>query len=106
MITPNEFWKLLRESELVPSEQLSHLHSKYQVTLSAETSDTDGDVDLIAKWLIKQQAITTYQARILLKGRKGPFKFGHYQVQNRISAGPLKGWFQAIKRIIQLFFIF
>jgi serine/threonine protein kinase len=95
MITPNEFWKLLRESELVPSEQLSHLHSKYQVTLSAETSDTDGDVDLIAKWLIKQQAITTYQARILLKGRKGPFKFGHYQVQNRISAGPLKGWFQA-----------
>ena len=95
MTTPNEFWKLLRESELVPSEHLNDLYNKYQATSSAKTSETDGDIDSIAKWLIKRQAITVYQARILLKGRKGPFKFGHYQVQNRISAGPLKGWFQA-----------
>ena len=95
MTTPNEFWKLLRESELLPSEQLNDLHNKYQATSSAKTSETDGDVDSIAKWLIKRQAITVYQARILLKGRKGPFNFGHYQVQNRIPAGPLKGWYQA-----------
>ena len=95
MTTPHEFWKLLRESELVPSEQLTDLHNKYQATASAESNDADGNVDSIAKWLIKQQAITVYQARILLKGRTGPFKFGHYQVQDRIPAGPLKGWFQA-----------
>ncbi|MBT4844465.1 MAG: protein kinase [Planctomycetaceae bacterium] len=95
MTTPNEFWKLLQESGLLPSEQLSDLHNKYQATASAETSDADGDVNSVAKWLVKQQAITVYQSRILLKGRKGPFQFGHYQVQNRMSAGPIKGWFQA-----------
>ncbi|HIN54344.1 MAG TPA: hypothetical protein EYM79_08530, partial [Planctomycetes bacterium] len=82
MTTPHEFWKLLRESELVPSEQLTDLHNKYQTTAAAESNDADGNVDSIAKWLIKQQAITVYQARILLKGRTGPFKFGHYQVQD------------------------
>lgn len=95
MTTPKEFWKLLQESELLPSEQLSDLYNKYQTTTSAATSDAGGDVDSIAKWLVKQQAITIYQSRILLKGRKGPFQFGHYQVQDRIPAGPLKGWFQA-----------
>jgi serine/threonine protein kinase len=95
MTTPNEFWKLLRESDLVPSEQLSDLRNKYQATASAETSAAEGDVDSVAQWLIKQQAITVYQARILLKGRSGPFNFGNYQVQNRLPAGPLKGWFQA-----------
>ncbi|MEE2843490.1 MAG: hypothetical protein VX761_03175, partial [Planctomycetota bacterium] len=94
MTTLNEFWKLLRESGLVPSEQLTELHNKYQAKESAE-NDGDKNADSVAKWLITQQAITVYQARILLKGRKGPFIFGHYQVQNRISEGPLKGWFQA-----------
>ena len=94
MTTLNEFWKLLRESELVPSEQLTELHNKYQAEESAE-NDGDENADSVAKWLITQQAITVYQARILLKGRKGPFKFGHYQVQNRVLEGPLKGWFQA-----------
>jgi eukaryotic-like serine/threonine-protein kinase len=95
MTTPTEFWKLLQKSELVPSEQLSDLRNKYQATASAETKDIERDVKSVANWLIKQQAITVYHARILLKGRTGPFKFGHYQVQNRISSGPLKGWFQA-----------
>ncbi|MBT4692416.1 MAG: serine/threonine protein kinase [Planctomycetaceae bacterium] len=91
MTTPNKFWKLLQESGLLPSEQLSDLHNKYQKIAPSKTSD----VNAISKWLIKQQAITVYQAHILLKGRKGPFNFGHYQVQDRIPAGPLKGWFQA-----------
>ena len=91
MTTPNEFWKLLQESELVSSEQLNDLHSNYQQISRAKTSDAD----VVAKWLIKQQAITVYQARILLKGRKGPFSFGNYQIQDRIPEGPLKGWFQA-----------
>ena len=94
MTTLNEFWRLLRESELVPSEQLTELHGRYPAEESAE-NDADNHADSVAKWLINQQAITVYQARILLKGRKGPFKFGHYQVQDRISEGPLKGWFQA-----------
>ena len=90
MTTLNEFWKLLEKSELVPSEQLTELQDKYQAEESAET-----DADSLSKWLISQQALTVYQARILLKGRTGPFQFGHYQVQDRISEGPLKGWFQA-----------
>ena len=94
MTTLNEFWKLLRESELVPSEQLTELHNKYQAEESAE-NDGDKNAASLFKWLISQQALTVYQARILLKGRAGPFQFGHYQVQDRISEGPLKGWFQA-----------
>ena len=94
MTTLNEFWKLLEESELVPSEQLTELQDKYQAEESA-ANDGDKNADSVAKWLITQQAITVYQSRILLKGRKGPFKFGHYQVQGRVSEGPLKGWFQA-----------
>ncbi|MDE0818177.1 MAG: protein kinase [Pirellulaceae bacterium] len=90
MTTLNEFWKLLEESELVPSEQLTELQDKYQTEASAEN-----DADSLTKWLISQQALTVYQARILLKGRTGPFQFGLYQVQDRISEGPLKGWFQA-----------
>ena len=94
MTTLNEFWKLFEESELVPSEQLTELQDKYQAEESAE-NDADNNADSVSKWLITQQAITVYQARILLKGRTGPFQFGHYQVQDRISEGPLKGWFQA-----------
>ena len=90
MTTLNEFWKLLEKSELVPSEQLTELQDKYQTEASAEN-----DADSLTKWLISQQALTVYQARILLKGRTGPFQFGLYQVQDRISEGPLKGWFQA-----------
>ncbi len=94
MTTLNEFWKLFEESELVPSEQLTELQDKYQAEESAE-NDADNNADSVSKWLITQQAITVYQARILLKGRNGPFQFGRYQVQDRISEGPLKGWFQA-----------
>ena len=52
--------------------------------------------DTLARQLIRRQILTPYQAKLLLNGRAGPFRYGEYLLQQRLSTGRLRGAFRAI----------
>lgn len=87
----NQFWTLLSESQLVSSEHQELFVS--QVDKLAKDKGQEPDANSIASWLISNNAITKYQAEILLAGLPGPFRFGDYLVVDQIEAGPLSGSF-------------
>lgn len=93
MTTPSEFWLNFRESKLLENQECMQLRQQF-AKLVANNPELD-QAKSIAAWLIKNGKLTNYQATVLLKGHNGPFDFGRYRVQNRISKGPLKGRFQA-----------
>ena len=86
----NQFWNLLSESQLIGVQQVQTLFSEF----SADTS-VDKTVPVLAKWMVQKKAISRYQAKILLKGHSGPFKYGNYTVVDRFKSGPLKDHFIA-----------
>ncbi len=93
MTTPSEFWLNFRESKLLENQECVALRQQF-AKLVVKNPELD-QAKSIAAWLIKNGKLTNYQATVLLKGHKGPFDFGRYRVQNRISKGSLKGGFQA-----------
>jgi len=96
MTTPSEFWLTFRESKLLENQECMELRQQF-AKLVANNPELD-QAKSIAAWLIKNGKLTNYQATVLLKGHNGPFDFGRYRVQNRISKGSLKGRFQARHR--------
>ena len=86
----NRFWTLLSESQLVNAAQTQSLFTKF----SADSS-LPKQADSLANWLVKQKAISPYQASILAAGHSGPFRYGNYTVVEQIENGPLAGHFQA-----------
>ena len=93
MTTISDFWLNLRDSGLLDSQQCADLRQQF-ARLVTEKPEMDQPKS-VAAWLIKSGKLTSYQAKVLLKGRKGPFDFGRYRVTNRMTQGALNGWFQA-----------
>ncbi len=93
MTTASDFWLNLKESDLLSNQECVELR-KQHAKLVLENPELDQPKN-IAAWLIQNGQLTKYQATVLLKGRRGPFDFGRYRVQNRITDGPLESWFQA-----------
>ena len=88
-----EFWKLVIESRLLAAEQCQQLAVSYgHVKGAAE----QGTAKSIAEWLISINAISKYQADIVLAGRAGPFVYGEYKVYDRVLRDRLAGWFRAV----------
>ncbi len=88
-----EFWKLVIESQLLDAEQCQQLGSRWgHVKGAAELQQAK----TLAEWLVSQNVLSRYQAKILLAGRPGPFVYGAYCVYDRIAQGPLTGVFQAV----------
>lgn len=87
-----QFWKLLHDSGLVPPERCRTLASEFErVPGSSDASSATA----LAKWLIRRQLLTPFQAKILLGSRSGPFHYGAYRVFDRIAEGRWVGCFRA-----------
>ena len=81
-------WELIASGDLFSSEQLTELQADYiRVPPGQKT---------IVEWLLENQTITDYHSKVLLAGHSGPFRYGDYLVQDRISGGAFDGGFKAI----------
>lgn len=88
-----EFWKLLEKSRLVGAE---HCHALAQQFGQLKGVGQQGNVQTLAEWLVTQQAISRYQAKVLLAGKPGPFFYNGYVLYDKVSEGPLKSCFRAL----------
>ncbi len=88
-----EFWKLLEKSRLVGAEHCHALAEQYGQLKGVGQS---GNAQTLAEWLVKQQAISRYQAKVLLAGKSGPFFYGGYVLYDKVSEGPLRSCFRAL----------
>lgn len=88
-----EFWSLAIESRLFSPPECQRLAGAFAQIKGAMES---GNAFTLSEWLISQNVLTRYQAKVLLARRPGPFIYGDYKVQDRIDAGRLQGLFRAV----------
>ncbi len=88
-----EFWKLLKKSRLVGAE---HCHTLSEQFGQLKGVSQQGNAQTLAEWLVAQQAISRYQAKVLLSGKSGPFFYGGYVLFDKITEGPLRGCYRAL----------
>jgi serine/threonine protein kinase len=88
-----DFWKLLEKSRLVGAEHCAALAQQFG---QIKGVNQQGNAQTLAEWLVTQQAISRYQAKVLLSGKSGPFFYGGFVLFDRISEGPLKSCFRAL----------
>ena len=72
-----DFWRLALESQLLTQAQCQQLATSFGTSQGAST-----DVQKLAKWLIAQNVVSRYQAKVLLAGRPGPF-WGIFVIRTR-----------------------
>jgi hypothetical protein len=70
------FWNLLADSRLVEPDDLRRLRSECRAAEAIEA----------AKWLVGRGAVSTWQARRLARGDRGPFFIGAFRLLDRIDA--------------------
>lgn len=91
-VAAQDFWTLLYSSQLIPPQQLQHFQQQFYQMKGAENASAG----TIAEWLISQNCISRFQAKVLLSGQTGPFQFGDYKVFDRFENGRLAGVFSAV----------
>jgi hypothetical protein len=84
---PEEFWKLLAASQLVPVETLDRLRRGYAQAFSdgPPAGDDAAATTALAKWLVQRGVVTKWQGRRLLAGDSGPFFVGDYRLLERLE---------------------
>src|SRR4051812_44954946 len=103
-VTVDDFWSLLIASQLVSASSAPDLQERFNESQGGmpATSLT------LAQYLIAENILSRYQAKILLAGRPGPFVYGDYTINDRITEGRLQGLFRAThpgtKHRVLLFF--
>ncbi|MEO1992225.1 MAG: hypothetical protein ABGW78_09865, partial [Pirellulales bacterium] len=70
------FWSSVAESRLIETSRLEQLRR------SSKTQDTVA----VAKWLVSQGVLSTWQARRLVRGDRGPFFVGNFRLMKRLDA--------------------
>lgn len=88
-----EFWKLLEKSRLVGADHCRALAEQFG---HIKGVGQQGNAQTLAEWLVKQQAISRYQAKVLLAGKSGPFFYGGFVLYDKVSEGPLRNCFRAL----------
>ena len=83
--TIEEFWKLIVDSQLLSVEDAAQLGSEFGQVKGAIAQANSGT---LCEWLVSQEKLTRYQAKILLAGRPGPFVHGQYLVEGRLKRIP------------------
>jgi hypothetical protein len=91
-ISVAEFWSLAVQSRLLTPQQCEQLAARFAQIEGAGSSNAD----LLAQWLIGEQVISPYQARVILARQPGPFLYGDYLVYDCIESGRLAGLFRAV----------
>lgn len=87
MNSDDNIWKLIAAGDLLGSEKLIELQAEF-------IRMPPGHKELL-DWLIEKNEITEYHAQVFRAGHSGPFRYGDYIVQGRISEGFFSGGFQA-----------
>ena len=96
-INSKDFWVLLCSSGLRTEAECHKLQERFaRAVRKADDAAFTVDAVKLAKWLISERAITPYQAKVLLKGRAGPFVYGPYVLRDRVMEGRLDGCFRAV----------
>ena len=90
-----QFWALAQQSQLFTEQECQVLRGDYQAVRGARRS---GNARTLAAWLVSQRALTTYQAKVLLSGRAGPFIFGAYRIDERAGGSSSILRFRAVHR--------
>ena len=89
-VTINQFWAALTSSRLLPPAKLQQLFSEYSAG-----HPENRDIEVLVNWMKDKGALTAYQGEILSSGHTGPFSYGPYQVNDKVTSGPLQGAFKA-----------
>lgn len=92
-VSAEQFWNLAVVSGLIATEHRATWEEQF---LAASDRPEQQDIRAVAKWLIKQNVISRYQAGVLLTGKSGPFQYGNYQIYDRLTEGVWKGIYRAI----------
>jgi len=97
-ITLETFLDLLRSGNLLTAEQLARVE---QHSAQAE----HGEPGPLAWWLVEQNLVTRWQARMLMSGRK-TFFFGKYKLLDLLGAGGMgsvyTAWQPGLSRVVAL----
>jgi serine/threonine protein kinase len=88
--TPEEFWKLVADTGLVDHDQVEGLRRECGRESLAPGMTGDAVTEAIAKWLVRRQVITGWQARQLARGSRGPFLLGDYRLLERLDDAQLR----------------
>jgi serine/threonine protein kinase len=88
--TPEEFWKLVADTGLVDHDQLEGLRRDFGRESLAPGMSGDAVTEAIAKWLLRRQVLTGWQARQLARGSRGPFILGDYRLLERLDDTALR----------------
>lgn len=80
-------WDRLESSGLITPTELSQL----QEAASPDLNDAQ-----LADWLVRQNALTRYQADRLLEGRSRGFFYDHYKITDILGVGGMGSVFQAV----------
>lgn len=84
---PEDFWKLLAASRLVPADALDRLRRAYahEVSDGPSAAGDAAATTALAKWLVQRGVLTKWQGRRLLNGDSGPFFVGDYRLMERLE---------------------
>lgn len=88
-VSAADFWNLLLSSRLLSAEHLQTLRKEFENGW-AESRTGDADAVAIATWLGKQNVLTAWQARQLLRGRGSQFFLGDYRLREQHKT-PFRG---------------
>jgi serine/threonine-protein kinase len=88
--TPENFWKLVADTGLVDHDQLEGLRREFGRESLAPGMAGDAVTEAIAKWLVRRQVLTIWQARQLVRGSRGPFLLGDYRLLDRLDDAILR----------------
>ena len=88
-----DFWKLLADSRLVTGEHCQQLQLEFSRSTQGSSAN---DPHTLGNWLIAGKILSAYQSTVLLNGHSGPFFYGDFRIQDRITSGRFSGYFQAV----------
>ncbi len=90
-LTVENICGLLIRSRLQAPEAVKAIYQRWQ----AESNNSPGLKDF-TRWLIKNDFITSYQAKLLSAGHADSFFIGQYKILDRIGKGRMAGVYRAI----------
>lgn len=85
--SPDQFWTLLIESKLAETFSLDKLRREFEGLPFPPGVSAASATELVARWLVKRNVISEWQAKRLLRGEKGPFFLGDYRLLDRFDTG-------------------
>ena len=85
--SPDQFWTLLAESKLGETTALGKLRREFEGLPFPPGTSAASATELVARWLVKRNVISEWQAKRLLRGEKGPFFLGDYRLLDRFDTG-------------------